>query len=497
MPDDAVVTSEATTATLEQPADAGASDTPPEEAKVKLVQQVVIADAGPCRKHIKVTIDRAEIESRMKDKVKEMMPTANVPGYRPGKAPRKLIEKLFLKDFQEQIKGELLLQSLEQVAEDHKLNPITQPDIDPYKIEMPEDGPLSYEFNIEVAPEFDLPAYKGLRIKRPVKDFSEQDVNDALKRLLRSYGTMEDKDGAAQLDDYIVADVVISLGGNEISRFNDLDIRLDPQLAFKDGVANDFGKVMAGIKVGEARECDILLSQNLANADLRGQTARGKFTAKKVRRLVLPEMTPEFLAVLGVENEDQLREQIRAILRRKLELEQRKAAREQVLNYISASASWDLPQEMLMRQARRTFSRRILELQQAGYADEEIRTHARLLEQNALQMTAKSLKEQFVLQKIAEIENIEVSEEDVDFEVENLAEQSNESPRKVRARLEREDLMESLMTQIIERKALDLVLSTAEYEDVPLEPEQAVGAVEASASGAEPNVAAPMGSLAE
>ena len=77
------------------------------------------------------------------------------------------------------------------------------------------------------------------------------------------------------------------------------------------------------------------------------------------------------------------------------------------------------------------------------------------------------LKEHFVLQKIAEVEKIDINEDDIDDEIERIADQDNESPRRVRARLEKEDLIEALAAQIIERKALDLILESAEYEDVP------------------------------
>ena len=92
-----------------------------------------------------------------------------------------------------------------------------------------------------------------------------------------------------------------------------------------------------------------------------------------------------------------------------------------------------------------------------------------MLEQDILRTTELSLKEHFVLQKIAETEKIDVDEEDIDDEIERIAEQNDESPRRVRARLEKEDSIESLAAELVERKALDLILDTAEYEDVPLE----------------------------
>jgi trigger factor len=110
-----------------------------------------------------------------------------------------------------------------------------------------------------------------------------------------------------------------------------------------------------------------------------------------------------------------------------------------------------------------------MEMREAGMSDDEIRGRQRLLEQDVLSSTAMALKEHFVLQKIAEVEKLEVNEDEINEEVERVAEQENESPRRVRARLEKEDLLETLAAQIVERKALNLILENAAYEDVNLQ----------------------------
>ena len=465
-------------ATLETPSADPAAEMLGDKPK-PLSQSVNIVDVGPCRKHVRVIIDRTDIDERINEQFKKMMPDVVVPGYRPGKAPRKLIEKRFFREVADQIKGELLLQSLEQLAEDHKLNPISQPNINPLAIELPETGPLTYEFEIEVVPEFDLPAYKGLKLKRPTKLISEADLDEAQKRFLRRLGTVLPKDGPAAAEDVLIADVHITLRGEELTEFKNLELRMDPQLAFSDGVAHDFGKQMTGVTVGETRQLDIKLAPTLANADLRGQTVQGAFNVKEIRVIKPAELTEDLFSELGVANIDQLREKLKLSLQRQLEYEQRRAAREQVLAHIGAAATWDLPHDLLHRQASRTLSRRIMEMRSAGFSEEDIRARSALLQQDVLASTAKALKEHFVLQKIAEVEKIEVSDDDVDFEIENMAEQSGESPRKVRARVERENLMETLVTEVLERKALDLVLGSAGSGAVPFVPAPATAGMAA------------------
>ena len=122
-----------------------------------------------------------------------------------------------------------------------------------------------------------------------------------------------------------------------------------------------------------------------------------------------------------------------------------------------------------MRQARKAMARRIMEMRSDGISEQEIAQRQRLLQQDMLRSTELTLKEHFVLQKIAEPEKIEVTDDDLNDEIDRLAEQADESPRRIRARLEKEDLIDALAAEMIERKALDLILDTAEYEDVPLQ----------------------------
>ncbi len=452
----------------------------------RLEQNVLINDVGPCRKHIRVIIDRGGIDKRLNDKFKEIAPQAQVPGYRPGKVPRKLLQKHFFKEVSEQIKAELILQSLEQLAEDHKITPIAQPNIDPFRIELPDVGNLTYEFEVEVAPEFDLPQYKSLTLKRPVKEISAADVEDAYKKFLRRMGKLIEKSGPVALEDYIDCDVTIVNGDQTINEFKDLTLRVDPQLAFKDGMAKDFGEKLKGAKAGDTRELNVQLSPALVDEQLRGKVVKGEFHIKQVKQVQLPELNEEFFAMAGVDNEEELRDRVKDALAQQLEYEQRRSAREQVLEHIAAAATWELPHDLLHRQARRTLQRRLLELRNAGFSEDEIRSRITLLQQDTLASTEKALKEHFVLQKIAEVENIDVSDDDINEEIDSIAERSEESPRKVRARLEREDMMESLVMEILERKALDLVLQSATYEDVPMASAgPMVEAIEASATGAE------------
>lgn len=442
-----------------------------EEEKVeeKINQQVEIKDIGPCKKHIKVTVDRSSIDSCYKNKFSEIAKDAIVPGFRKGKAPRKVIERVYFKEIGPQIKGQLLMASLEQLAEEHDIAPISPPDLNPNKIELPKDGPMVYEFDVEVRPQFDVPDYKGLKIKRPTREFTEEDVAREERRILSQYGQLVPKEGAVERGDYVIADMTTRFHDKVIGNAKELTLRVDERLAFKDGVAEKFAEQIVGAQAGEERVIDIVMGTSVATPTLSGQTVQATLEIKDVKTLRLPELTHEFLHNFDVHSVEEFHELIRGLLDRRLEYQQRQSARQQILQHFETAAKWDLPQDMLVRQARRTMNRRVMEMQESGMSDEEIQGQMRLLQQDIIRSTAMSLKEHFVLQKIAELEKIEVEEDEIETEIDNMAEESGESPRRVRARLEKEQSMETLAALIIERKALDLILSQAEYEDTPLD----------------------------
>src|SRR5207248_8598348 len=113
----------------------------------KLHQTVEIQEIGPCKKHIKVTVDRPDIDARLDEKYSELVTEhrSHIQGFRPGKAPRKLVERFYREEIENQVRGEILMASLEQLAEEQDIAPLAPPDLDPGRIVIPKEGPLVYE----------------------------------------------------------------------------------------------------------------------------------------------------------------------------------------------------------------------------------------------------------------------------------------------------------------------------------------------------------------
>src|SRR5260221_12971647 len=123
-----------------------------------------------------VTVHRADIEPSIENKFKELVGDSWIPGFRPGKALKPIVQRKFRKDVHDQVKGEILLSSLEQLAEEFDVAPLSAPNLNTNALEIPEKDDFVYEFEVEVRPHFDLPEYKGLKLKNPAPEFNQADT---------------------------------------------------------------------------------------------------------------------------------------------------------------------------------------------------------------------------------------------------------------------------------------------------------------------------------
>jgi trigger factor len=262
-------------------------------------------------------------------------------------------------------------------------------------------------------------------------------------------------------------------------------VRLKPTLSFRDGRLEGFDALMAGAQAGESREGEMTVAADAANEPLRGEQIRAQFDVLEVKRLEPAQLTPELLEELGAfKLEADLRDAIQDTLARRLDYEQRQRARRQITSALIEAANWELPPALLQRQSRRELQRAILELQRSGFGEDEIKAHENELRQNSRVATAQALKEHFILERIAEEEEIEAEEADYEQEIHLIAVQTGESVRRVRARLEKGGAMDVLRNQIIERKVIDVILEHARFKEVPFDFETPdVEAVDLAVSG--------------
>jgi trigger factor len=269
----------------------------------------------------------------------------------------------------------------------------------------------------------------------------------------------------------VTINVTLREGDQVLSQVTDKTVTVKPILSFSDGNVEGFDQAILGKKSGDRVEAKVVISQQSENEALRGKEVAATIEIVRVSHVELPELTPGFLdRIGGFVDESELKDAVREELERQLTYNQQKRIRQQITSYLIKDAKWDLPEDLLRRQYRREFDRAVLELRSAGFSDDDIRTYQNQIRQNSLNATAASLKEHFIFERLAEEQKIEAADSDYDGEIRAIAAQSQESARRVRARLEKRGQMDALRNQIIERKVIDLITSHAEFSEVPLEP---------------------------
>jgi trigger factor len=427
--------------------------------------EVQVSSPQACVREVVVTIPEAEVQRYLKDAYDELVPEAQVPGFRGGRAPRRLVEKQFKSRVAEQVKGRLLMDSLSQVTDEQDFSAISEPDFDYDSIPEPSDGVFSYQFTIEVRPEFETPQWKGLELTKPVETIDDEAVTEALNRVLKDRAAYEATDEPAELGDRLIVTIGFKEGDKVLSTLEEEVVTLAEQLSLSDGVCESFGSDLAGKKEGDVVTTPVKLSES-DGEDASAREVVAEVQIVEVQKLEGIELTDDVLEDLGdFESEQELREFIHQSLSRQAEYRTQQAVRQRVAGLLADSVDFELPADLVRRQTQRELQRRVLELRRSGFDDTTIRGIVNALQQNAKASTESALREHFVLEQIAEEESIDAEPQEFEAEIMLIAQQSGQSIRRTRARLEKSGQMDSLRNQIVERKVIDLIVEHAKVTE--------------------------------
>ncbi len=452
-----------------------------EEEKKTLQYTCDIQEVSTCERHVVVTIPASEVKRYFDTEFATLAKDTPVPGFRPGKAPRKILEKRYRKDAEKRVKSALIYDALTRINDEELMTAINEPDFDVEKVIVPDNADFIFEYNIEVRPEFELPNWKGLTLEKPIQKITSQDVDKMLYKLQDDNASLQESEEPAQLGDYVAVKIQFLKNGQSIAKSKHLEtICIRPTLNFVDCVINDFDKAMVGAKVGD----DVIVKTHLMltspNPILAGSEVEAHFHVKTIFKKVLPEIDEDFLYNLGgYKDLADLRDKLQDLLEKQSEYKANQSLRKQITQKLLDSADWTLPPRLLKNQSEREFQRAILEMRRNGYFDRDIAVYANKIRQNSNETTEQALREHFILEKIAEIEEVVDTPEDYNHEIMLIAAQTGQSARKVRTRMEQNGDMDLLRNQIIENKVIELILNEATvtevvHDDVKQEDEEAI-----------------------
>jgi trigger factor len=433
-----------------------------------------IEDVGPATKKVWIEIPKEEVAKKIAEQFKELRQEAAIPGFRKGHAPQKLLEKKFGADVKEQVRRTLISESYEMAVEKNSLQVIGEPEFDnPEQIQLKDDQPLNYCFSIEVQPEIKLPELKGIKVKKPKIQVTEEHIDQAMKNLREQQGTLIPVEDRGVLDnDYIIAEVHAMLDNNVVHHSPEAQIVVRPgRLA---GIqVEDLPKQLEGMKPTEMRTVKLTVPADYPTESLRGKELQIDITVKDIKRLEAAEINKQFLDDLGFKDEKELRDALREQMEERIQTDIQQAMRNQVIVHLLTNVTVDLPTRLSIRQADRVVSRRAVSLMMRGVPREQIDANVSRLKMGAEEEAVKELKTFFILQQVAKDQDVNVSEGELNGRIAMIALQQGKRPEKVKQEMAKDGTtLPNLYVQIREEKAIDNILKTAEVEEVEPTAEQ-------------------------
>ncbi len=434
-----------------------------------------IRDIGTLRKELQITVPEKVIADHLTHNYDELMHDAIVPGFRKGRAPRALIEKRYGADVRESLTTSIVGQSYFAVTENHKLDVLGDPlfriesdggvklvsfDEALQHLKLPPSGSLVYTCEVELRPEFTLPELKGIEVKTPEIEITSEMLERELLNQRRLRGRYEPQpEGTAERDDMLVADVTLRVGEQVVKTEENVQCGVRP--AAIDGVpVPKLDEALIGARAGETREVECTIPDDYERADLRGQAGRFQFKIHELKRLV-PMTLAEFLERSGFADEGEARDFLRIRMENERDQMIEAARRAQVSDYLLQQTPVELPEKLSGRQVERAVARRMVELLQGGMPPADVEARADQLRASAREEVTRDLKLSFILDKIAEQLEIQVTDEEVNTAIAALARRQNRRFDRVRDELQRDDLLGQLADGIRHDKTIERLLADA------------------------------------
>jgi len=448
-----------------EPVEAEAPDEQEEEGDGLPENQVDVEDAGTLKKKVTVTISRERIDAKLDEMYGELSETAQVPGFRIGRAPRRLIEKRFGRDVSQDVRNALIGESIGDALEKSELKTLGEPEIDLDEIELPDAGEMAFSFEVEIAPEFDLPKLKNIPVKKPAIAIDDARIDETLDQWRQGQAKFEITDDPAQADDMVQAHAVVTVEDAPGADVPGLSLRVAPgQIEGLPLV--DLADALSGKKAGDGATLTVDVPESHPNEQWRGKKASVEVTLSQVRRQVLPEIDEEFAGGLGYDSLQQLRDDVKARLESTVDRDAKREMRSQVCEYLLEKTQFDLPEGVVTRHTESVLQRRMVELLQRGVPRNRIDENLTELQAAAGEQAERDLKLSFIIAQIGEAESIDVEDEEINARVAEMAAMYGRRPEKLRQELESDGSLQSVATSIREEKILDKLLDDAKVTEV-------------------------------
>ncbi len=418
-----------------------------------------------CRREIELEIPAENVQKAVEKVARDFAKVAKVPGFRPGKAPVTLIRRRFAGDIQGEVMQSLVPDFLEKALTEQKLLPITQPHVD--QVNFNEAGPIKFRATFEVLPEFELGDYKNLEIEIEEIEVGDGQVDKTLEEMRERAATFVPVEGRnIQSGDYAELKLTgTPAGGGEPVQADDILCHVGAEETLP-----SFTENLLGAAVGETKRFEAKYPDDYPDEKLKGKTYNYAVEVRAIKEKRLPELNDEFAKDMSSATKDsittlaELRTKIRESLDAAREERQASEAREKILDTLVKRHDFPVPEALVEHQMDVRLERVVRSLSAQGVDPRAVNVDWASMRLRQRDRAVDDVKAEILLDRLATAENIEVSEEELDKEIAQIAGRSGESAEAMRARLTKQGALDRMKSKLRSDKVLDWLHHSARIQ---------------------------------
>ncbi len=414
---------------------------------------------------LEVEVEPEEEERSLEEAYRRLVKRADIPGFRKGKAPRAMFERYIGREalLQEAIER-LVPRLLNQAIEEQELNPIAQPEV-----EITQTEPVTFKATVPVSPTVELRSYKEIRIDPEPVEVAEEEANKVIEQLRQQYAPWAPAERPVQPDDLVTMDVEGKVGEESLDKREDIQYQVLRDFAFP---VPGFSEKLVGLEKGKEAEFTISFPADHERSELAGQECWFKVLVSEIKEKKLPELNDEFAKSVSEEFEtfDALRERIASNLRSMAEEQARRNYGEKAIDAVVEQAQVDFPPVLVERDIDGLIGEQERELRANKMSLEDYLTRMKMsgeqLREELRPIATKRVARSLVLGKVSEEENIEVGDEEIDGEIETMAQAAGEKGDELReffkSPIGRRSLQQMLLARNTVKRLVDIASGEAD-----------------------------------
>lgn len=425
---------------------------------------ITISEAGPSQKNVKIVIPAEEIQKVYKEKIDEIRNSNIFKGFRSGHVPFSLVEKKFGKGILDEIKYAFLWQGYQELTNKHKLQFLREPKLEVEKLEVQKDRACTFEFKVEIFPEFTLPEWKGLEVKRTVTQVSDEEIEKTLTIFRRIQGEWSVvKDGISQEGDQIIGTLSLKAGEKTVLQRENMN--------FEAGTTTLAGihldkNYLIGRKPGDVCSQTVTIPATWkVDKEFLEKEALLTITILEVKRINLPPMDDAFAQQHECKDLAELKNKLRQDMQAHKEEEATAAMEDKLLEQLVKQIQIVAPEEWVKDRCEAVNKEIRENMQKRGEQEDKIKEYLEKHAQENKEEVLTHLKEYLLIERIAQQENIEVKEDEIEDHIKHMAQHENKWPTEIRSEYEKEGRLEELRYRVKMSKVLSLLHAQAKIVD--------------------------------